>query len=67
MTTRAARKAFNDSLSAAKCKTQDEPHEAVAAAVAASKLVADKGYIIEIGSTPKDPKMNTTCNTVKPQ
>ena len=65
--TRSAIKLFDDTLSAAKCKSQAEAHESVAAAVAASKLVADKGSIIEIGSTPKDPKTNTTCNTVRPQ
>ena len=39
--TRAARKVFYDALSAAKCKSQAEAHEAVAAAVAESKIVAD--------------------------
>ena len=37
------RKVFDDYLSAAKCKAQAESHEAIAAAVAASKLVADQG------------------------
>ena len=54
-------------MSAAKCKSQAEAHEVVAAAVAASKLVADMGSMIKIGSTTKDSKMNPTCNTDKPQ
>ena len=67
VTTRAARKAFNDYLSAAKCKTQDESHEAVAAAVVASKLVADQGSMIDQGSNPEYSKINPTCNTDKTQ
>ena len=46
MATRAERKVFDDALSEAKCKTQAEAHEAVAAAVAASKLVSDQGYMV---------------------
>ena len=65
--TRAARKGFDDDLSADKCKAQAEAHEAVAATVAASKLVADKSSMIEIRSTPKDSKMNPTYNTDRPQ
>ena len=67
MATRAARKLFDDSLSAAKCKSQAEAHEYVAAAVAASKLVSGQVSIIKQGSTPKDYKINSTCNTDKPQ
>ena len=67
MATRAARKVSNDALSAAKCKAQDEYHEAVAAAVAASRLVADKGFMIKQVCTSNNPKTNTTCNTDKPQ
>ena len=67
MATRAARKIFNDALSEAKCKTQAESHEAVAAAFVASKLVADEGFMIDQGSTTKDSKINPTCNTYKPQ
>ena len=44
--TRSAIKLFDDALSAAKCKDQDEAHDSVAAAVAASKLVSDQGSII---------------------
>ena len=65
--TRSARKLFDDDLSAAKCKDQAEGHEAVSAAVAASKLVVNQGSMIKLGSTPKDSKMNPTCNTDKPQ
>ena len=67
MTTRTARKLVNDALSAAKCKAQDEAHEAVAAAVTESTLVADQGSMIKIGYTPKNSKMNPTCDTEKPQ
>ena len=66
MATRASRKVFDYSLSAANCKAQAEAHEAIAAVVAASRLVADQGYMIKQGSTPKDPKMNPTCNADKP-
>ena len=65
--TRAAIKVFDDALRAAKCKSQAESHNSVAAAVSVSKLVADQGYIIDQGSTPKDPKMNPNCNTDKHQ
>ena len=67
MATRTARKVFDYSLSGSKCKSQVEAHEVVAAAVAASKLVADQGSMIEQVSTTKDSKMNPTCNTDKPQ
>ena len=43
---RVAKKLSDDALSEAKCKAQDESYEAIAAAAAASKLVADKGYMI---------------------
>ena len=65
MATRAARKLFDDSLSAAKCKSQAEAHAAVSAEVAVSKVVADQGSMIKLCSNPKDYKMNTTCNTDK--
>ena len=65
--TRSAIKLFDDTLSAAKCKSQAEAHESVAAAVAASKLVSGQVSIIKQGSTPKYYKMNSTCNNDKPQ
>ena len=65
--TRATRKVFDDALIESKCKAKSEAHEAVADAVAASESVANQGYMIDKGSTPKDPKMNPTCNTDKPQ
>ena len=67
MTTRAARELSDDALCESKCKAQAESHEAVDASVAASKLVADQGFMIYKCSTPKDSKMNTTCCTNKPQ
>ena len=65
METRAVRKVFDDALIAAKCKSQAEAHDAVAAVVAAPKLVADQSYMNNQGSTPKDSKMNPTCNIDK--
>ena len=41
LVTRASRKLFYDALSVAKCKAQNESHEAVASAVGESKLVSD--------------------------
>ena len=67
MATRAARKLFDDALSAAKCKDQAEAYEAVASAAAASKLVADQGFMIELGSTQKYSRINPNCNNDKPQ
>ena len=67
MTTKVARKVFDDVLSADNCKVQVESHEFVDAAVSASKLVADQGSMIKLGSTPKNYKMNPTCNTDKLQ
>ena len=67
ISTRAARKVFDDVFSAAKYRAQSEDHDAVAAAVAESKLVANQGSMIDIGSTPNDSNMNPTCNTDKPQ
>ena len=67
VTTRAAIKLFDDTLSVDNCNSQAESREVSAAAVAASKLVSDRGSIIEQGSTSKDSKMNPTCNTDKPQ
>ena len=66
MSTREPREVFDDALSAAKCKSQAEYHKSVAAAFAASKLVADQVYLIKQGSTPKYSKMNPTCNTDNP-
>ena len=65
--TRSERKVFDDYLIVAKCKSQAEAHEAVAAAVAASKLVSDQVSIIELGSISKYSKTNTTCITDKTQ
>ena len=65
--TRSAIKLFDDTLSSAKCKVQAESHEAVAAAVVASKLVADQGSMIDQGSNPEYSKINPTCNTDKTQ
>ena len=62
-----ARKVFDDALSAAKYKAHTKSHESVADTVAASKLVSDQVSMIQLGSTPKDSKMNPTCNTDNPQ
>ena len=67
MATRTERKVFDDALSAAKCKAQADAHEAVASAVASSTLFADKSSMIAQGSTRKDSKLNSTCNTNKTQ
>ena len=66
MEKRASRKWFDDDLSADKCKSRVESHEAVAATVTASQLVADQVSMIKIGSTPKYSNINPTCNTDKP-
>ena len=63
---RAARKVFDDAFSAVKCKAQAESDETIAAVVAESKLFADQFSMIEQGSTTKDSKINSTCNTDKP-
>ena len=60
--TREARKVFDDTLSVAKCKAQAEVHDSVATAGSASKSVADQGYMLEQGYTPKDSRMNPTFN-----
>ena len=60
---REARKAFDDALSEAKCKDQDEAHAAFDTAVTASELVADQGSMTELGYTRKDSRVNPTCNT----
>ena len=54
-------------MSEAKYKAQAESREAVATAVATSKLFSNQGYMIDIGSTPKYSKINCTYNTDKPQ
>ena len=67
MVTMAARKVFNDALSAVKYKAQAEAHESVSAAVVASKVVVHQGSMIDKGYTPKYSRMNPTFNTDKPQ
>ena len=62
----AVRKIFDDDLSAAKCKSQAESHEAVATAVSESRLVSDQGYMIKKVSTPKDSNMDPSRNTDNP-
>ena len=66
MSTRAERQVVNDAYSEVKYKAQDESNKAVATASAASKLVADQGYIIYLGSTTKCSRMNPTYNTMEP-
>ena len=61
-----SRKVFDDAFSADKFKAQAEAHEAVAATVVESKLVADQGSMIKQGSTPHDSNTNPTYNTDKP-